>query len=115
MGGLKLECFCNLLVFVIIILGVKLPKIVIVGVIIRKRAKKMTSGFFICEFEDCPFYGRVMYVEKPFFKRHLVLNHGFDNLLRFAFKKGIIEDVYRCPSMSFVINKVAEICQVRRS
>ena len=75
----------------------------------------MPSGFFICEFEDCPFYGRVMYVEKPFFKRHLVSSHGFDNLLQFAFTKGIISDPYRCPSFQFVINKIAEICQVRGS
>lgn len=74
----------------------------------------MPSGFFSCEFEDCPFYGRVMYVEKAFFKKHLVSSHGFDNLLRLAFKKGIIEDVYRCPPMSFIINKVADQCQVRR-
>ncbi len=73
----------------------------------------MPSGFFICEFEDCAFYGRVMYVEKPFFKRHLVSSHGSDNLLRLAFKKGIIEDVYRCPSMYFVINELANQCQVK--
>ena len=73
----------------------------------------MASGFFMCEFEDCSFYGRVMYVEKPFFKRHLASSHGFDNLLHLAFKKGIIEDVYRCPSISFVINKLTDQCQVR--
>ena len=73
----------------------------------------MASGFFSCEFEDCPFYNRVMYMEKPFFKRHLVSSHGFDNLLYLAFKKGIIEDVYRCPSRSFVINELANRCQVK--
>ncbi len=72
----------------------------------------MASGFFSCEFEDCPFYNRVMYMEKPFFKRHLVLNHSFDNLLQFAFTKGIISDPYRCPSLQFVINKITEISRV---
>lgn len=75
----------------------------------------MGSAFFECQFEDCKLFAKVQYVEKNFFKRHLVVNHGFDNLLQFAFTKGIIEDVYRCPSMSFLINKVAEICQVRES
>jgi len=72
----------------------------------------MSSAFFRCEFEDCPFYDQVIYAEKPFFKKHLSLNHGFDALLHLAYKKGIIQDVYRCPSRSFVINKLAEQCKV---
>jgi len=87
-------------------------KVASAGVTIQKRGPKMVSYFFECKLEDCPFFAKVQYVEKNFFKRHLVLNHGFDNLLQFAFTKGIISDPYRCPSFQFVINKIAEISRV---
>ncbi len=73
------------------------------------------GNFYNCEFEDCPFFNKVVYSEKLFFKKHLTLNHGFDALLQLAHKKGIIEDVYRCPSRAFVINALAEQFKVRRS
>ncbi len=74
----------------------------------------MGSAFFECQFEDCKLFAKILYVEKNFFKRHLVVNHGFENLLQFAFTKGIISDPYRCPSFQFVINKIAEISRVSR-
>lgn len=70
------------------------------------------GSFFRCEFEDCPFSARPFFSEKKFFKRHLEFNHGFENLLDLAYRKGIVADPYRCASLSFVINKVAEICRV---
>jgi len=89
-------------------------KVASAGVTIQKRGPKMASCFFECKLEGCPFFAKVQYVEKNFFKKHLVLNHGFDNLLQFAFTKGIISDPYRCPSLQFVINKITEISRVSR-
>ena len=71
------------------------------------------GSFYRCEFEDCPVYDKVVYAEKSFFKRHLALNHSFDDLIHFAYRKGIIADPYHCPPLSFVINKITEQCRVR--
>ncbi len=75
----------------------------------------MSSTYFSCPFEDCPFSARPFYSEKKFFKKHLVFNHGFENLLDLAYRKGIVSDPYRYTSLSFVINKVAEICRVSKN
>ena len=72
------------------------------------------GSFFSCGIdEDCPWHDKVEYAEESFFKKHLALNHGFDDLIHFACRKGIITDPYRCPSLSFVINKITEQCRVR--
>ena len=72
------------------------------------------GSFFRCEFEDCPHYKKPVFAEKPFFQRHLVFNHGFENLIQLAYRKGIISDPYRCPSLSFVVNQITELSKVGR-
>ena len=72
------------------------------------------GSFFRCEFEGCPFYEKPQYAEIIFFKKHLVLRHGFDCLLDFAHQKGIIQDPYRCPSLSFLIERIAELSKIEQ-
>lgn len=72
------------------------------------------GSFFRCEFEDCPFSSRSFYSEKKFFKKHLVFNHGFENLLELAYQKGIVADPYRCRSYDFLVNEIVKISKVSR-
>ena len=73
----------------------------------------MSGCFFEDPFEDCPFFGKVQYTEKPFFKKHLALNHDFNELLNFAFNKGLIQDPIRYHNRNFVINRIADFCKVK--
>ena len=71
------------------------------------------SGCYIIEpFEDCPFSFKVQFTEIIFFKKHLALNHDFNDLLKFAFNKGLIDDPIRYHSKNFVINRIAEFCKI---
>jgi len=73
------------------------------------------SGCFVMEpFEDCPFFSQVRFTELSFFKKHLALNHDFNDLLRFAFNKGLIQDPIHYHNKIFVINRIAEFCKVKK-
>ncbi len=74
---------------------------------------KMSGCFVIEPFEDCPFFSKVRFTELTFFKKHLVLHHDFNELLKFAFNKGLIQDPIRYHSKNFVIDRIAEFCKVK--
>jgi len=75
---------------------------------------KLSSCYFVDPFEDCPFFDKKEYSEKVFFKKHLALYHDFNDLLKFAFNKGLIQDPIRYHNKIFVINRIAEFCKVKK-
>ena len=73
------------------------------------------SSFFIIEpFEDCPHFNKVQFTDPSFFKKHLATNHDFNELLKFAFNKGLIQDPIRYHNKAFVINRIVEFCRIRK-
>ena len=72
----------------------------------------MSGCFFKDPFEDCPFFAKVQYSEKSFFKKHLVLNHDFAELFQFALDKGLIQDPIRYHNRNFVLDRIVEFCKV---
>lgn len=72
----------------------------------------MSGCFFLEPFEECPFFAKVQYAEKSFFKKHLVLNHDFNDLVQFAFDKGLIQDPIRYHNRNFVLNQIIKFCKV---
>jgi len=73
------------------------------------------SGYFFKEpFEKCPFFAKVQYAEKLFFKKHLVLNHDFNDLVQFALNKGLIQDSIRYHNRNFILNQIIEFCKVKK-
>ncbi len=67
-----------------------------------------------CPFEDCKHYGIIEHVELNRFKRHLAADHDRNDLIQFAFQKGIIQDHTKFHNHSYIIKKIADISKVPR-
>jgi len=67
-----------------------------------------------CPFEDCKHFGKIEHVELSRFRRHLAQDHDRNDLIQFAFRKGIIQDTTKYHNHSYIIQKIAEISKVKR-
>lgn len=72
----------------------------------------MSAAAVVCPFEDCKHFGKIEYVELKRFRRHLAQDHDRNDLLQFAFQKGIIQDPTKYHNDSYIIQKIAEISKV---
>ena len=73
----------------------------------------MSATAVVCPFEDCKHFGKIEYVELSRFRCHLAQDHDRNDLLQFAFQKGIIQDTTKYHNHSYVIQKIAEISKVK--
>jgi len=72
----------------------------------------MSTVAVSCPFEDCPYFGKIEYVELKRFRRHLAQDHDRNDLFQLAFKLGIIQDSLRFHNHSYIIQQVAEISKI---
>lgn len=75
----------------------------------------MSSMAVSCPFEDCKHFGVIEYVELNRFMRHLAQDYDRNDLIQFAFKKGIIEDPTQYHNHSYIIQKIAQISRVTQA
>lgn len=75
----------------------------------------MNSVAISCPFEDCKHFGKILHVELDRYKKHLRSDHDRNDLLQFAFAKGIVQDSSSYHNFSYIIQKIAEISKVKEA
>ena len=64
----------------------------------------MASTRFVCPIEDCKHFNKVEYSAR---------DHDRNDLYKFAFQKGIIDDPIKYHNPSYIIQQIAEISKVK--
>ena len=63
-----------------------------------------------CIIPGCKYYGKEMYSDIVFLKKHLHTHHGHHELVEFAYEKGLIQSKYGYISHDWLVDEIAYLC-----